>query len=125
MEELGANQQRDVLEKLHDIASSDAPPDAFAYERIRNIDILKFSGDGRIYSKIVTNIPEGNTRYHVVYVLYVDESHDYDPSDLTEYSVAARNKLDTITALTELVDVEGYLDEHNSMDENDLAELLE
>lgn len=125
MGKLGANEQRGMLEKLHDIASSDAPPDAFRYKRIRNIDVIKFSKNGRIYSKIVTGIPQGDTRYHVVYVLYVDEDHDYDPSDLTEYSVEAQNKLDVITDLTELVDVERYLDERDSLDQNDLAELLE
>lgn len=125
LEELGANKQRDVLEKLRDVASSDAPPDAFVYERIKNIDVLKFSKDGRIYSKIVTDIPQEGTQYHVVYVLYVDEDHDYDPTDLAEYNVEAQTKLDALTDLTDVTDVERYLDEHNSLDERDLEELTE
>lgn len=70
--ELDGTDQRDVLKKLLDIAGSSAPPDAFVYEQIKNIDVLKFSEDGRIYSKVITGIPQGNTQYHVVYVLYVD-----------------------------------------------------
>lgn len=109
---------------MWDIAGSDAPPDADIYEQIRNIDILKFSEEGRICSKIVTGIPQGNTHYHVIYVLYVDEDHDYDQSDLSEYNIVAQNKLKRVTRLTELHDVERYLDDHNSLDEGDLADLL-
>lgn len=123
--ELGATEQRDVLKKLLDIARSEASPDAFIYEQIRNIDILKFSAKGRIYSKVVTEIPQGNTHYHVVYVLYVDGTHDYDQSDLSEYNIVAQNKLKRLTRLTELHDVEQYLHEHDSLDEDDLADLLE
>lgn len=125
LENLGANEQRDVLEKLRDIASSAAPPDSFVYEQIKNIDVLKFSEEGRIYSKVVANIPEGNTQYHVVYVLYVDEDHDYDQSDLVEYNVQAQTILDALTNLAELSDVERYLDEHDALDKSDLEELTE
>lgn len=123
--DLSATDQRDVLKKLRDIASSSAPPDAFVYEQIKNIDVLKFSEDGRIYSKIVTEIPQGNTHYHVVYVLYVDDAHDYDQSDLAEYNVVAQNKLNRITRLTELEDVEWYLDDRDSLNADDLAYLLD
>lgn len=125
LSELDATDQRDVLKKLQDIAGSSAPPDAFVYEQIKNIDVLKFSEKGRIYSKIVTGIPQGNTHYHVVYVLYVDDDHDYDQSDLAEYNITAQNKLNRITRLTELEDVEWYLDDRDSLSETDLTDLLE
>lgn len=123
--DLSPTDQRDVLKKLQDIASSSAPPDAFVYEQIKNIDVLKFNEGGRIYSKIVTEIPQGNTHYHVVYVLYVDDAHDYDQSDLAEYNVVAQNKLNRITRLTELGDVEWYLDDRDSLNADDLAYLLD
>lgn len=124
LDESSAAEQRDVFKKLHDIASSEAPPEAFVHERIRNIDILKFSSKGRIYAKIVTGIPKGNTHYHIVYVLYIDEDHEYDQSDLSRYSVEAQERLERITSLSGLEDVDRFLDERDSLDAENLAELL-
>lgn len=124
LNELDGTGQRDLLAKLHDIATAEAPPDSFVYETIENLDIIKFSEAGRIYAKVVTGIPEGNTHYHVVYVLYVDADHEYDRGDLVEYSAAAQARLDRATSLTDLDDVEQYLDDHDSLDADDLADLL-
>lgn len=123
--DLSAEEQRDVFKKLHDVVTSSAPPDSKIYEKIGNIDILKFSEKGRIYTKIVTNIPEGNTHYHVIYVLYIDNAHDYDETNLTKYDRMAENKLNRITSLSHLKNVEQYLNNHDSIDEEQLSEWVD
>lgn len=122
---LSASEQWDLLTKLRSIAKEDAPPDGYVYEQIGNLDIIKFSGAGRAYTKVVTFIPEGNTQYHIVYVLYVDEDHEYDQGELGKFSQQAQQKLDTITDLESVEDVEAYLGEHNSLTAEDLDDLLD
>lgn len=122
---LGASEQLNLLTKLRNMASEDAPPDQYVYERIGNLDIIKFSESGRIYSKVVTYIPEGNTEYHVIYVLYVDEDHEYDRGELGKYSHLAQRKLDAITDLEIVEDVERYLEEHNALTAADMDDLLD
>lgn len=58
-------------------------------------------------------------------MLYVDEDHEYGRTDLVEYDIEAKNKLERITSLSELADAEQYLETHNSLDESDLVDLLE
>lgn len=123
--ELSASEQRDLLTKLRNIAKEDAPPDRYVYEQIGNLDILKFSRAGRVYSKIITYIPEGSTHYHIIYVLYVDEDHDYDQGELGEFSQQAQQTLEMITDFESVEDVEAYLETHNSLTADDLDELLD
>ncbi|WP_135827575.1 hypothetical protein [Halorussus halobius] len=121
---LGTSEQRELLTKLRNIAAADAPPDSYVYENIGNVDIIRFSGAGRAYSKIITYIPEGNTQYHVVYVLYVDEDHEYDRGELGKFSYRAQQKLDAITDLESVENVESYLEDHDSLTASDLDDLL-
>jgi hypothetical protein len=121
---LDASEQRGLLVKLRNIAMEDAPPDSYVYEQIGNLDILKFSEKGRVYAKVITYIPEGNTQYHVIYVLYVDEDHEYNQGKLGKFSQEAQQKLDAITDLEAVADVEGYLEAHNSVTADDLNTLL-
>lgn len=125
LENLSAAEQRALLTRLRTIAESDAPPDQFIYERIGTIDVLTFSEKGRIYSKVVTFVPEDDTEYHIVYVLYVDEDHEYARSDLAEFSRAAQVKLERITEFSTVDSVSQYLERHDSMTAGELAELLE
>ena len=122
---LSASEQRDLLTKLRNIAKETAPPDGYVYEQIGNVDIIRFSGAGRAYTKVVTFIPEGNTRYHIIYVLYVDEGHEYDQGELGKFSHQAQQKLETITDLDSVEDVEAYLKAHNSITVDDLDDLLD
>lgn len=122
---LSASEQRELLTKLKNIADGDAPPDNYVYEQIGNLDIIRFSGAGRLYTKVITHIPEGDTQYHVVYVLYVDENHEYNQGELGKYSHQAQQKLDQITDLESVGDVESYLVKHNSLTAADLADLLD
>ena len=122
---LTATEQRELLTKLKNMAEGEAPPDKFLYERIGNLDIIRFSSDGRAYSKVVTYIPEGNTQYHIVYVLYVDAEHEYDQGELGKFSQQAQQKLERITDLESVDDVDSYLEKHNSLTAGDLEDLLD
>ncbi len=122
---LSASEQWDLLTKLRNIAKETAPPDGYVYEQIGNLDIIKFSGAGRAYTKVVTFIPEGNTNYHIIYVLYVDEDHEYDQGELGKFSQQAQQKLEIITDLDSVEDVEAYLEAHNSLTADDLDDLLD
>ncbi len=106
------------------MAEGEAPPDKFLYERIGNLDIIRFSSDGRAYSKVVTYIPEGNTQYHIVYVLYVDAEHEYDQGELGKFSQQAQQKLERITDLESVDNVDSYLEKYNSLTAEDLDDLL-
>lgn len=122
---LSASEQSDLLTKLRNIATEDAPPDNYVYEQIGNLDIIKFSGAGRAYTKVVTFIPEGNTQYHIIHVLYIDEDHEYNQGELGKFSQQAQQKLDSVTDLESVEDVESYLEEYNSLTAEDLDDLLD
>lgn len=122
---LSASEQRDLLTKIRNIAKEDTPPDGYVYEQIGNLDIIKFSEAGRAYTKIVTFIPEGNTQYHIMYVLYIDKDHEYDQGKLGKFSQQAQTKLESITDLESVENVEAYLEKHNSLTAEDLDDLLD
>ena len=123
--ELSANEQRDLLKTLRNVADSDAPPDNFVDEKIGNLDIIRFSKGGRIYSKIVTSIPQGNTEYHVIFVFYIDEDHDYNRGDLATYSQGAQQRMEQAISLSTVDDVALYLEEQDSLTAEDLTDLLD
>ncbi|QZA89493.1 hypothetical protein K0C01_04990 [Salinarchaeum sp. IM2453] len=125
LDTLNASEQRDLLTKLSNIANKDASPDAYTYEKIGNLDIFKFSKDGRIYSKVVTFVPEINPKYHIIYVLYVDEDHEYDDGKLGRFSQQAQQKLENVTDLESVEDIEAYLEANNSLTSGDLDDLLD
>ena len=116
--------QEKILKKLRDICESVSPPDQFIYEKIQNVDIIRPGDACRLYTKVVTYIPEGNTEYHIVYVLYIDADHEYDHGNLVTFNEGAQAKLECITALETVDDVELYLSEHDAMGADDLSELL-
>ena len=124
LDSLDGAKQRDVLKKLLDIAESDASPDSFVYEKIQNLDIIKYGSQGRLYTKVVTNIPRGNTEYHIVYVFFIDDKHGYDRSDLVTYGSEAQGRVDEITSLEDVDDVESYLDEYDALGPDDFRDLL-
>lgn len=73
---------------------------------------------------MITYIPEGNTQCHVIHVLYVEEDHEYDQGKLGKFSHQAQQKLDTITDLESVEDVEAYLEERDSLTVDDFDDLL-
>ena len=122
--DLEASQQRQILRRLLDIMEKSAPPSAYVYEQIQNLDIYTAGGKMRIYAKAVDNIPRENTMYHVIYVFYIDEGHDYDRSDLAEFNPQAEIKLERITSLETVPDVERYFEEHDAQDSDDIRDML-
>jgi hypothetical protein len=65
----------------------------------------------------------GNAEYHVIYLFYIDDDHDYPHEKLAMYSPQAAEKAETVTALSTVDDVEVYLEEHDALDADDLREL--
>lgn len=124
LDSLDANEQSDVLNRLLTVTDSVAPPSSFVHERIANLDIIVEGDQCRLYTRVVENIPRGNTRYHIVYVFYIDATHDYPHSALATYSRAAQARADEATALETVSDVDQYLADHDALSPDDLREML-
>lgn len=125
VEPLDPGVQRQILKKLKSLCESDYPPDAIEHERIQNLQIFAAGDQIRLYTKVVTNIPSGSSEYHIIYVLYIDEGHDYNHTDLATYNLDAQRLLEEITALGTIGDVETYLEDHNAMGPENFERLLE
>lgn len=121
---LDASEQEEVITRLLNIVTSEAPPSSFIYERIANLDILAVGEQGRLYTKVVDEIPRGNTEYHLIYLFFIDPYHDYPHRALAEYSPSAAAKAEEITALEKVSDVEQYFTDHDALDEDALRDLL-
>lgn len=57
--ELDVSEQEEVISRLLNIAMSEAPPSSFIYECIANLDIITVGDQGRLYTKVVDEIPAG------------------------------------------------------------------
>ena len=122
---LEGSQQKQLLRRLLSILKAETPPSAHLHERIQNLDIIAAGDTIRLYTKVVENIPRGNTRYHIINVFYIDEGHDYLQRKLATYNTAAQERADRITSLVDIDDVEAYLERMNALDAADLQDLLE
>lgn len=122
--ELDASEQEAVLRRLLNIVTSEAPPSSFVYERIANLDIITVGDQGRLYTKVVDEIPRGNTEYHVIFLFFIDPYHDYPHKALAEYSPSAEAKAEAVTELETVPDVDQYLTDHDALDGDDLRDLL-
>lgn len=121
---LDASQQEEVITRLLNIVTSEAPPSSFIYESIANLDILTVGDQGRLYTKVVDAIPRGDTEYHVIFLFFIDPYHDYPHKALAEYSSSAAATVEEITTLETVSDVEQYFVDHDALDETDLRDLL-
>jgi hypothetical protein len=77
-----------------------------------------------LYTKVVDEIPRGNSEYHVIYLFYIDDDHDYENKKLATYSPEAERKAESGTSIETVPDIEAYLIEYNAMDADDLRDLL-
>jgi len=100
--------EEEVITRLLNIVTSEAPPSSFIYERIANLDIITVGDQGRLYTKVVDEIPRGDTEYHVIYLFFIDPYHDYPHKALAAYSPSAEAKAEEVTALEQVSDVEQY-----------------
>lgn len=122
--DLDPSEQEEVIRRLLNIVTSEAPPSSFVYERIANLDIITVGDQGRLYTKIVDEIPRGNTKYHVIFLFYIDPHHDYQHTTLAEYSRGAESRAEAVTSLDTVPDVEQYLEDHDALSKDDLRDLL-
>ncbi len=114
-----------VISRLINIVTNDAPPSSFVHESVGDLDIIKTGKQGRLYTKVVDGIPGGNAEYHIVFLFYLDTTHEYRRADLAEYTTAAAQKLSEATQLETVSDVETYLRDNDALDATDLQELIQ
>jgi hypothetical protein len=123
LEALDRGQQDAVIDRLSTVVGSAAPPSAYVYERIGNLDIVTVGDQGRLYTRIVEDVPRGNARYHLVYLFFIDATHDYPRTALATYTEAAAAKATKATSLDTVASVDAYLDRMNALDSEDLSGL--
>jgi len=121
---LEGSEQKQVINRLVTILESETKPSSLIYERIGNLDIFTVGSQIRLYTKVVDEIPRGNAEYHVIYLFYIDDDHDYDNKTLATYSPEAKTKVKRITAIQTVPDVEQYLYENDALDAAALRDLL-
>ena len=121
---LEGSEQQQILTKLLQIAESDANPTAFRYEQIKNVDIIAVGDQIRLYTKIVDGIPSGNAEYHLIYLFYIDDDHEYEADTMSTYALESQTALDTATSLETVGDIESYLSEMQALDADALGDLL-
>jgi len=122
--DLDAGGQREVLNRLRNIVTSESLPSAFVRERIANLDIIAVGDQCRLYTRVVEEIPEGNTEYHVIFLFYIDATHDYPHNKLAEYSRSAERFVDSITNFDYVTGVEEFLEYNDALGEEELLQLL-
>lgn len=122
---LEGREQRAVLNRLLSIVENPSNPRAFVHERIQNLDIITAGDQIRLYSRVVEDIPQADSVFHVIYIFYIDDDHDYQNYELSTYSVEAQNLVEIVTALELVSDVEEYFEEMNALDADDLRDLLD
>lgn len=124
LEHIDATKQRSVVSRLEDIADSSVPPTGFRRERIGNLDIVAAGDTARLYTKIAENIPQNDTRYHIVYVFYIDSDHEYARSELATYNRRAQQVVERIREFEHVDRVDDYLRAENALTAADLADFL-
>ena len=124
LQSLEGSEQKQILNRLVNILESGASPSALVHEQIGNLDIFVVGDQIRLYTKVVDEIPRGNSAYHVIYLFYIDDDHDYENTTLATYSPEAKQKAEKVTAIETVSNLEAYLEEQNAMDADDLRDLL-
>lgn len=124
LQSLEGSEQKQILNRLVNILESGASPSALVHEQIGNLDIFVVGDQIRLYTKVVDEIPRGNSEYHVIYLFYIDDDHDYENTTLATYSPEAKQKAEKVTAIETVSNLEAYLEEQNAMDADDLRDLL-
>ena len=54
--QLDASGQEEVIRRLLNVVTSEAPPSSLVYEKIANLDIIVVGDQGRLYTKVVDEI---------------------------------------------------------------------
>lgn len=123
LDQLDAGEQREIINRLLNIVSSQSLPSSFVRERIANLDIIAVGDQCRLYTRVVEKIPEDDVTYHVIFLLYIDAGHDYPQDKLAHYSRSAEQYLNQITDFDNVEDVEGYLEYSNALGVDELHQL--
>ncbi|ESS09562.1 MAG: hypothetical protein A07HN63_00768 [uncultured archaeon A07HN63] len=122
---LEGSEQEQIISRLVSVLESESPPSAMVHERIGLLDIYTAGDQIRLYTRVVDEIPRGDDKYHLVYLFYIDDDHEYDRKELATYNQTAEAKLQEATSLETVQDVDAYLDTMNALDADDLRDLLD
>lgn len=122
---LERSEQEQVVSRLIDILENEAKPSALVHEQIGSLDIFTAGDQIRLYAKVVEGIPSSDAEYHVAYLFYIDDDHDYEQKKLATFSPAAEARMERVTSLTTVIDVEDYLKKHDALDADDFRDLLD
>ncbi|KKF40129.1 hypothetical protein FK85_22930 [Halorubrum saccharovorum] len=122
---LEGSEQQAILKKILSVLQSESPPSSFVREEIQNLDIIAIGSQIRLYSKVVERIPRGNAEFDILYIFYIDDDHDYEQRALATYSYEAQAKMESLTSLETVFDVQEYFEEMNALDEGDIRDLLD
>lgn len=60
-----------------------------------------------------------------MYIFYIDDDHDYEQRALATYSHEAQAKMESLTSLETVFDVQEYFEKMNALDEGDIRDLLD
>lgn len=115
--DLEREEQVRIIKKLHEMLASDYP-EHFIYETVEGCNELAVIRIGkllRIYCRLVMGIPHGNKEYNVLFAFTVSK-HKYRDAVLQRFDARARERLENVTDLSSVDDVEDYLEQHDAKD---------
>ena len=69
-------------------------------------------------------LPKGDKEYNVLFVSYVD-THNYRSAQLRTFNDAARQRLQEVTRLRDVGDVEAYLEELKAFTAEEIKERID
>mgnify|MGYP006296066865 CR=1 FL=1 len=125
LDALTADVQPPVLKQLLTLTEKTTPPSTSAYKQIGNLDIFRVDDKCRLYTKIVENIPDGNSTYHVVFLLYIDAYHEYRDQDVSTFSASAQRYADLVHSIETLDSIESFLEERGAIGAGRLRKMLD
>lgn len=115
-----------VLKRIYELLDSSAPQH-YIYETVQGCDeleVIRVGRDRRIFCRLVMGIPKGDKEYNVLFVFYVD-THNYRSAQLRTFDDAARQRLQEVTRLEDVGDVEAYLEELNTFRAEEIKERID
>lgn len=123
--DLDKTEQLQVFKRVYTTLDSNSP-DYFIYEALEGHEELEVIRAGeylRIYCRLVMGIPQGTKMYNVLFLFYVDK-HRYRSAVTRRFDRRAADRVDSVTGLETVDDVEEFLEENDAEDADYLAERI-
>lgn len=126
LRDLDRDDQVQTLKKIHKLLDS-TYPEHYIYKNAKGceeLQIIRISDSLRIYCRLVMGIPHDNKAYNVLFLFYISK-HEYRDAVMQRFDKRAQERLENITNLDAVDDVETYLAEHDAKDAAFLQERLD